>query len=397
MGTPVKDWATDYDIFDPGYVADPFGVWDDLRQKCPVAHSDRWGGSWLPTRYEDVFAIARNVERFSSTEITVAPTLDDDDEYAAVKSPPISSDPPEHTWARRLILPLFSPKAVERFEPATRQFCRALIDRFIDRGRADAAVDYAQQIPVRVIANMLGVDESMSETFTYWVRGVLELGLTDPELRRRCRLEALQFLMQQVAARKSEPKDDLISYLLAQRVDGQPVSDAHVLGTCGLLLVAGVDTTWSSIGSALWHLATHADDRRRLAADPALLRTAMEEFLRAYSPVTMARIVSDDTEFQGTRMCAGERVLMSFPSANRDPAVFPDADKVLIDREQNRHIAFGVGVHRCAGSNLARMEMRVALEEWLARIPEFRLENAGVVTWAGGQVRGPRTLPVVFP
>ena len=125
MGTAVKDWATDYDIFDPGYVANPFGVWDDLRQKCPVAHTDRWGGSWLPTRYEDVFAIARDVERFSSTEITVAPTFDADDEYAAVKSPPISSDPPEHTWARRLILPLFAPKAVERFEPATRQFCRA--------------------------------------------------------------------------------------------------------------------------------------------------------------------------------------------------------------------------------------------------------------------------------
>ena len=397
MANPaVQDWATDYDIFDPAYVADPFAIWDDLRDRCPVAHTERWEGSWLPTRYEDVCALARDVAHFSSRDIVVAPH-DNESQYGAVGSPPISSDPPVHTWARRLILPAFAPRAVEAREPSTRALCRSLIDGFIDKGRADAAEGYAQQIPVRVIANMLGVDPEMSDTFTGWVRGILEFGLTDPEIHRQNRDAALHFLMGQLEDRKSHPGDDLISFLLTQEVDGRPVPDAHILGTCGLVLVAGVDTTWSSIGSALWHLATHTEDRKRLVAEPSLLPAAIEELLRAYSPVTMARFVTEDTTYGDVVMRAGDRLLMSFPAANRDPRAFPDADQVIIDREINRHVAFGVGIHRCAGSNLARMELRVALEEWLDRIPEFKLEDPDAVTWAGGQVRGPRQLPVVFP
>ena len=152
----------------------------------------------------------------------------------------------------------------------------------------------------------------------------------------------------------------------------------------------------SAVGSALWHLATHHDDRRRLVAEPDLIHTATEELLRAYAPVTMARVVDSDVEFQGCPMKAGDRILMNFPAANRDPEAFPDADKVVLDRQINRHVAFGAGIHRCAGSNLARMELRVAIEEFIARIPEFSLDPAGEVTWAGGQVRGPRTVPVTF-
>ncbi len=394
----MLDWATDYDIFDPGYVADPTEVWDGLRGSCPVAHTDRWGGSWLPTRYEDVVAIAHDVERFSSREITVAPRGYSVDSAAAeIKAPPISSDPPEHLWARRLILPAFSPKAVAKYEPYTRELCTSLIDGFVALGHADAAVGYSQQIPVRVIAQMLGIDESMSDQFTTWVRGVLELGLQDPVLRQKSRDELIGFFAAELADRKAHPSDDLISELLAAEVEGEHVSDVHILGTLGLLLIAGIDTTWSSIGSSLWHLATHPEDRERLVREPELIPTAIEELLRAYSPVTMARIVNDDIEVNGACMHAGDRIVLNFPAANRDPDAFPDADSVLIDRAVNRHVAFGVGIHRCAGSNLARMELRVALEEWLTRIPDFRLADGAEVTWAGGQVRGPRQLPVVFP
>ena len=313
-----------------------------------------------------------------------------------IKAPPISSDPPEHLWARRLILPAFSPKSVAKYEPYTRDLCRSLIDGFIATGTADAAEGYAEQIPVRVIAQMLGIDESMSDQFTTWVRGVLELGLQDPELRQQSRNELIAFFAAELADRKAHPRDDLISELLAAEVDGEPVSDPHILGTLGLLLIAGIDTTWSSIGSSLWHLATHPDDRARLARERELIPTAVEEFLRAYSPVTMARIVNDETEVNGACMHAGDRIVLNFPAANRDPSAFDDADQVLIDRAINRHVAFGVGIHRCAGSNLARMELRIAIEEWMARIPEFRVADGAVVTWAGGQVRGPRQLPVVF-
>ncbi|MCP3912787.1 MAG: cytochrome P450 [Actinomycetia bacterium] len=161
-------------------------------------------------------------------------------------------------------------------------------------------------------------------------------------------------------------------------------------------LVAGIDTTWSAIGSTLWHLATHPQDRRRLAEDPSLLPNAIEEFLRAYSPVTMAREVAEKVEYGGVTFEPGEKILMNFPGANRDPEVFENPNEVDIGRKRNRHIAFGVGIHRCAGSNLARMEMLIALGPWLERIPEFELADPNAVTWAGGQVRGPRQLPLRF-
>ncbi len=395
MSDTVGDWATDYDVFDPAYVTDPFPIWDDLRERCPVAHTDRFGGSWLPTRYADVTAIARDPGHFSSRQIGVVPPPDDGGEMLPAGLPPIQADAPLHTWTRRLLLPWFSTNRVAEYEPYTRALCRRLVDGFVENGRADAAAGYAQQIPVRVIALVLGVPESMSDTFTGWVRDVLEFA-HDTERRSRARGEIVAYFMGEIEQRRSGDGLDLISTLLRTEVDGVPVGDGHILGTVALTLIAGVDTTWSAIGSALWHLATHPDDRRRLATEPELMPLAIEELLRAYAPVTMARIVTEDLEYAGCPMREGDRVLLSFPAANRDPEAFEDADVVRLDREANRHVAFGAGIHRCAGSNLARMELRVALEEWLARIPEFHLDPGGVVTWAGGQVRGPRQVPVVF-
>jgi cytochrome P450 len=197
-----------------------------------------------------------------------------------------------------------------------------------------------------------------------------------------------------VQQRTQKPGDDLISYLIKARHNGQPLAPENVIGSLRLLLIAGIDTTWSGIGSCIWHLATHAEDRRRLVKEPQLMPTAIEEFLRAYAPVTMAREVVKETTIDGCTFKPGEMVLLSFPAANRDPAMFPDADKVLIDRKENRHAAFGLGIHRCVGSNLARMEMTIAVEELLKRIPEFELN--GPVTWSEGTVRGPRQLPIKF-
>jgi cytochrome P450 len=312
--------------------------------------------------------------------------------------PPISSDPPFHTAARRLVLPAFAPPAVTRHEPYTRELAHRLVDGFLGAGRCDGAVDYAQQIPPRVIAHLMGVDEGRADEFISWVRGLLEFGATDPEIRIATAQKVYAFWAEEVQKRRAQPGDDFISQILDGDLDGQPVDNLHAEATCNLLLVAGIDTTWSSIGAALWHLATHPADRRRLVEEPDLLPTAVEEFLRVYSPVTMARLATEDVTVDGVTIPAGARVLMNFPAANRDPAQFPDPDTVVIDRAQNRHVAFGIGIHRCAGSNLARMEMQVALSVFLERIPEFELDadaEAGV-TWCGGQVRGPRTLPLRF-
>jgi hypothetical protein len=182
----------------------------------------------------------------------------------------------------------------------------------------------------------------------------------------------------------------------ARDKDGRPLPDMHVQGSLRLLLIAGIDTTWSAIGASLWHLAKTPADRERLIAQPELMPTAVEEFLRAYAPVTMAREVVKETAIGGCPIKPDNMVLLSFPAANRDPTVFPDADKIVIDRQQNPHVAFGLGIHRCVGSNLARMELTVAIEEWLKRIPDFGIDAAGKVTWSEGTVRGPRQLPLLF-
>ncbi len=395
---PVTRWESDFDVLDHRYVDDPFAIWDDLRRICPVAHTDRRGSTWLPTRYQDVVDLAHDIEHFSSTQILVIPFDGEapDEPVLEYGVPPISADPPLHTWTRRLLLPRFSHRRVEGYEPMTRTLCAELVDGFATAGVVDAAGQYAQQIPVRVIASILGVPTALSDTFTGWVRDALEFA-DDPDRRRRGMEGLIEYFVAEVERRKSEPGDDLLSELLHSEFDGAPVEESVVLGVAALVLIAGVDTTWSAIGSSLWHLATHPDDRERLVDEPGLLPVAIEVLLRAYSPVTMARVVPADVEFQGCPMHAGDKVLMNFPAANRDPEVFEQADTVVLDRAINRHVAFGSGIHRCAGSNLARMELRVALEEWLTRIPNFELADGAEVTWAGGQVRGPRQLPVVFP
>jgi cytochrome P450 len=202
------------------------------------------------------------------------------------------------------------------------------------------------------------------------------------------------YLLTQVNNHLENPRDDLTTFLINAELRGQKLQASHIVGTMMLLLIAGIDTTWSAIGASLWHLARNPEDRRRLVAEPELLPTAVEEFLRAYAPVTMARLVRQDMYFGGVDMKADDWILLSFPAANRDPAQFDRADDVIIDRQINQHAAFGLGIHRCVGSNLARLEMTVAVEEWLKRIPHFTL--AGDVAWSEGTVRGPRQLPIKF-
>jgi cytochrome P450 len=388
---PVKDWATDFDHLDPSWINDPFPIWDELRQKCPIAHTERFKGVYLPTRYEDVRAVAYDPEHFSSRRVIVREAPPPSNNGA----PPITSDPPRHRLARMVLLPPFTPQAMEKLVPKTRAICNELIDGVIGKGGCDAAVEYAQHIPVKVIAHMLGIPETDGDLFRGWIKAVLEDGITDETAMIRGFQEIREYFTAHLMERRKNPGDDLISYLTVQTYpDGRSFTDNHVLGTVQLLLVAGIDTTWSGIGSCLWHLAKTPEDRRRLVREPTLMPTAIEEFLRAYSPVTMAREVAKEAQINGCTFKAGEMVMLSFPAANRDPAMFPDADKVIIDRKENRHAAFGLGIHRCVGSNLARMEMTVATEEFLKRIPEFHL--AGDVTWSEGSVRGPRKLPLKF-
>jgi cytochrome P450 len=390
---PVTDWATDFDHTDPGWVDDPYPIWDDLRERCPVAHSGRYGGVWLPTRHADIAAVAYDTEHFSSQGVVVSEAKPEDPAPMG-GAPPITSDPPFHHLARRLLLPPFSPKAIEALEPATRAVCRSLLDVIGDRDVVDVARDYAQHIPSAVIARMLGLPVEDTELFGTFIHSILE-NVDAPPAEREEAFEPLNaYLDAAIADHQANPRDDLIGYLLNVEIDGTKLEPQHVHGTILLVLIAGIDTTWSAIGASLWHLARTPADRDRLEAEPALLPTACEELLRAYAPVTMARLVAKEIELGGRLLAPGDWLLLPFPAANRDPAEFDRAGEVVIDRAENRHAAFGLGIHRCLGSNLARMELRVALEEWLAWFPHFEIADPAGVRWAAGQVRGPRTLPV---
>jgi cytochrome P450 len=393
---PVKDWATDFSHLEPEWAADPYVVLDDLRGRCPIAHTDRFGGGWLPTKYEDVAAVAYDTENFTSRSIIMSNFRPPKEIEPIGTAPPISSDPPFHHDARKLLLPAFTKTNVAKLEPATRAFCHQLIDSFEGKDIVDAAHDYAQHIPMRVIADMLGFPQEDGPQFREFVENALE-GVNLPTEERIARMSKLgEYILAQIHDHLANPRDDLTTYLLNAEMNGQKLDPFIVTGAIALLLIAGIDTTWSAIGASLWHLAKTPEDRKRLVAEPSLLPTAMEEFLRAYGPVTMARLVKHDMHWRGVDMKAEDWVLLSFPSANRDPEMFDRADEIIIDREVNKHAAFGLGIHRCVGSHLARMELRVALEVWLERIPEFSLVDPGGVKWAAGQVRGPRTLPLTI-
>jgi cytochrome P450 len=341
-----------------------------------------------------VAAIAYDTERFSSRSIIMGNFRPPRDIAPIGGSPPISSDPPFHQHARKLLLGAFTKTSIARQEPATRAFCHELIDKLEGQDVVDAAAEYAQHIPMRVIADMLGFPPEDGPQFAEFVEDLLE-GINLPPEDRITRMERLfSYLLTQVQDHLDNPRDDITSYLLGAEIFGTKLTADHVTGAMALLLIAGIDTTWSAIGSSLWHLADHPADRRRLLDEPALLPVAIEEFLRAYAPVTMARLVKEDMNWHGADMKADDWILLSFPAANRDPAQFDRAGEVIIDRQVNRHAAFGLGIHRCLGSHLARMELRVALEVWLERIGEFTLADPEAVRWSTGQIRGPRALPL---
>jgi len=396
---PVTDWATDFDHGDPEYNKNIHEIWSTLKASgCPIAHTERYGGTWLPLTYDMVHEIAYDTDHFTSRNVVVGQLKPSEVPDAAPApiggAPPITSDPPFHGDARRLLLPAFAPKQIDPLRTKMRKMCNDLIDKMGDREYVDAALEYSQHIPVLIIAEMLGLPLEDADKFRGWVNLILgSIGAERNEDRMAQFMEFGAYLDRHIADHVDNPKDDLITFLLNSELHGQKLTPQHVHGTVLLILIAGIDTTWSGIGSSLWHLATNAVDRRRLVENKEMIPQAVEEFLRAYAPVTMARLVKEDHEFHGVQMKQEDWVLLPFPAANRDETQFENADEVDIDRTENRHAAFGLGIHRCIGSNLARAELNVAVEVFLERFPDFELNTAEEVTWSTGQVRGPRSLP----
>ncbi|MHB1582886.1 MAG: cytochrome P450 [Acidimicrobiales bacterium] len=384
-GPAVARLVEVFDHWDPELAEDPFPVYEALRQRCPVAHSDVYGGFFVLTRYEDIETAARNHQTFSSRSLLIP------DVGLMPKSPPLDLDPPAHTQFRQVLLPYFSPGRAQKLEPITRSAAAELVESFAGRGHCDVARDFAKHVPIAVLSHVLGVEARDEALFSTWTDLIVSGG-PDPEVSARANVEIREYFARLIEQRRKEPKDDLVTFLVNAQLGDEPMSTEDQLGVAALLLVAGIDTTWCMLGNALWWLAQHPSARRRLADEPDIWPSAVEELLRRFAPVSVVRILTEDAAIDGAVLSADDHVLLPFPAANLDPEAFADPFALQLDRTPNRHLAFGAGVHRCVGAHLARMELRVGLQEFLRHIPDFELDGDDPVSWKPGQIRGPNRL-----
>jgi cytochrome P450 len=347
----------------------------------------------LVSAIDEIRSCLQDPATFSSSSVTV------DDANPRYMWIPEMVDPPLHTTWRHLLGPFFAPGAVDRLAPRVHEVINEILDDVAGRGQCDFVADVALRFPNTVFMEMFGLPVADAAQFQLWETAILHTPASSGEVavanRATAMREVMDYFSQLVALRRAQPRDDVVSTALTWTIDGTPVSDEDLLSFCLLMFMAGLDTVAMQLSYSMYHLALNPADRRRLMAEPALWPKAIEEFLRYYSFVSPARKATRSAEVGGCPVGAGEMVWLPLASANRDPAEFPEADQVKIDRQNNRHLAFGAGPHRCLGSHLARRELLIGLTEWHRRIPEYRIDPAVAITEHGRQV-GLNNLPLVW-
>jgi len=396
----VSDRPTvDFDLFATVTRAQSDESWRVPRERCPVAWTEHHGGYWVISGYEEVAAAFRDWEHFSSarTDPEVSSIVLGDSRLPLLT--PEEIDPPDWYPLRRILSELLAPRAAERLRPRARHWTTHFIDAFVETGACEFTHQLSVPVPGAVTLEWLGFPQSDWAMIAGAFHDVAAFSRGTPEHRNAQMAFGVVMtrIREEIAARELEPRDDAMTAIAYHEIDGaripREVAESIVFMTVG----GGVDTTTALIGAALLHLTQFPDDRRRLLEEPDLLVTATEEFLRFYPPArTHARTVSEDVEFAGCAMRKGDRVLLSEISSGRDKAAFPAAEQFVIDRNPNRHLSFGVGIHRCVGSHLASIEFAEVLTAVLTRLPDFEIDEDAVVeypNWAsiGGWAKLPAT------
>ncbi len=361
-------------IFDTEFARCPQPVYERALAQCPVGKISLIGHPIL-TRYEDVKWALRHPDLFSSKmEMQLA---------LGTERPmiPQQIDPPAQTRYRKLLDPLFSRRKMKKLEPEIRKHASALIDRFVGDGACEFDEAFAIPLPCTAFLTLLGLPLSDLELFLEMKDGIIRptkkdgVGLEQAAgVRTASGKQIYAYFEDVLDDRAKRPREDLLSFLLDAEIDGETLTRNDILDICFLLLLAGLDTVTATLGCNIAYLASNPEQRRRLVADPALMDGAIEELLRWETPVTaVPRVLTRDVEIGGASLKRGEMVTLLIGAADVDDAEFPDPHRVDFERERNRHLAFGAGPHRCLGSHLARMEVRLALEEWHRRIPDYRI------------------------
>ena len=386
-GRSTAEKAADFD-FHGRALDNIFDTYKDLQAEVPVGHSEKYGGFWYLTKSEDIFQAEQDPATFAVGPSMILPPFGTD-----IPLIPIDIDPPSHADYRKILLPMFTPMNVAKLEPGMHQTAKELAEEVLAAGdTVDVSAKFARPMPTVIFSRLAGYPEEDWPIFDRWIDEIIYDRTTDPERAWAAGQELNEYFDRLLDERESgELGDDILSQLLRAEVQGRKLTRAELLSYCYLLFLAGLDTTAWAIRSALWFLAGNLDAQRKLREDPSLIPTAAEEFLRTLSPVqAMARTCKADTVVNGQEIKAGERVVLVFGAGNRDPEVYEDPDEIKIDRQDNRHLAFGGGIHRCLGSNLGRAELVIALEEFLKAVPHFE-RAVPTEQWHGV---GPLTLKI---
>jgi cytochrome P450 len=400
----------DFNPFDPRLRSDPYAVYRQLREEAPVYWSEIMQ-VWVLTRYNDVLSVLRDQSRFSSDRrLATNQFVQQLEEFRQASGPVgrtptmLSLDPPAHTRMRNLVNKAFTPRVVERIRPHIHEIADELIDALPEPGRIDVVTDLAIPLPVIVIAEVLGVPREDRTRFKAWssdIAGTLAGPFQPQDVLDRAQkssLELADYFREQIDLRRREPREDLLSALVQAEEQGDLLSEDELLATCVLLLVAGNETTTNLIGNGMLALLQNPDQRRELQADPALIPAAVEEMLRYDGPAQMtSRIATEDMELRGQQVEKGQVLLAILGAANHDPEQFADADSFDVRRQNNRHLAFGYGIHYCIGAPLALAEAQVAFETLLRRFPEPEPSFEEPQWGASFILRGLKSLPITSP
>jgi cytochrome P450 len=376
----------------------PYDWYRQMLENQPIYYNPDWG-VWNIFRYADVARILSDYATFSSDETRYVP-----EEYrdtSPISSSILRMDPPRHRKLRSIVSQAFTPRMVAQLEPRIAEITNELLDKVSENGEMDVIRDLAYPLPVTVIAELLGIPAEHREDFKRWSDALVSDEGTTEEERQALYQEIgsmFGYFVQVLDERRTHPQNDLVSALLRAEVDGEHLSDQELLGFCGLLLVAGNETTTNLIGNTILCLDENPGDVERLRANRALVPGAIEESLRYYSPVkTMMRFTTTETMIGDQRIEAGKTILPWFSAANRDEAEFPNADRFDIEREPNRHLGFGRGIHFCLGAPLARLEAKIALNALLDHLPgTWHIPDAPLEPIKSFIVFGTKNLPLTW-
>lgn len=391
----IEHGCKHFDHHSPVHRSHSFEIYERLRETTPVARADAWGGYWVLTRYEDVKQVAQDDINFSAQKdgITQPNTA-----TGQSTTPPIDIDPPLSTQLKKLLTPYFSPRAMERWINDVNPLVTNLVDAFIETGKCDFTYDVGMPLTGIITMRMSGIDDSKWHDFADLVHKSIYFEAESIEQIMEYNHKVYAMCAEEVAKQKIQPRPGVVSELLKAELDGAPVPDFLIQGVLNLFMFGGLDTTQAVIGSALVHLSRNPDMKKFLRDNPDQIASATEEYLRMYSPQqALFRTVMNPVVVGGVQMQPGDRVMMTWAAANRDPAEFDRPKDFVPTREPNRHIAFGVGSHRCLGSSLARIEIQACLREFVNRMPDFEVDESQLELAADvGVVYGYRHIPITF-